>query len=430
MSPSPLLSLSYHSTPYPDIDPSTLFSHSPSPPSFPPPPHGGWEHARAPSPSAASTSSGSSSRSSASPYHDDPSYPNPSPPRTSSSSTPSFPSPSHPMPTASPSPSSTSSSHPPTSVPPPAKAKRKRGAITPQQRAELKRMKHREIDAQRRQRENSVVSRLHELNAWKGVRKESSVEIGVEGEEEEDDYDSKQDKVSILEQSAAKLAELQDLVTQLSRTCESQQENMHKLSLHLREVGSRLTAGDDEQLLGRSGASSSVLSLLPQSTSDFLQSYDRSHVLHSSVLTQASLCIFLVAVDSGRVLEANDATYISTGWRPEHILNRVMTAPYDVFMDTTRMLPGEMTPPPPQNPHRLLVEGPDGQLVPARTYSQYQRSKKLMIDLYMGRKQCITAVWRTQLRDGHAVSRRAQHTHRTPHHLSHPSPLSLTTSSS
>jgi hypothetical protein len=247
-------------------------------------------------------------------------------------------------------------------------------------------MKHREIDAQRRQRESAVVSRLHHLNAWK-------VEGGDDGEEE---FDEKKDKVSILEQSAAKLAELQDLVTHLSRTCTLQQENITKLSLHLREVGTQLQleAGEDDP--SSSSSSSSVLSHLPRRTAEFLTSFDRSHALYRSCILSASMCIFLVSVETGRLLEANEVMYAMTGWRPEEIIDRVITAPYDKF--TAHHPPDE---PILQNPLRPLVLGPSGQLVPARTFSQYPRSKALMKELLTGKQQSITCTWRTQLRDGH-----------------------------
>ena len=298
-----------------ELDTANYFHHpSPPPSSLPDLPDLTWSHVRPASPSNLSTSSSSSSSAhSASPLPHSLHFT----PRPSTS--PSFPVMEDSKPAVFSSSTSATSSHSASSTPtPPVKApptKRKRGAITPQQRAELKRMKHREIDAQRRQRESTVVSRLHQLNAWKV---EKAGEEAGESSDEGDEFDEKKDKVSILEQSATKLAELQDLVRLLSRQCHTQEVNIEKLTLHLREVTAKVVDTEDDAAV----QSSSALALLPRSTAEFISASDRSHALYRSCIMSASMSLFLVSVDTGRVLEANDVVYSSTGWKPEHVIDR------------------------------------------------------------------------------------------------------------
>ena len=302
-------------------------------------------------------------------------------------------------------PPSSSSPSPPTFPPgvTDPKPKRKRGVVSAAQRAELKRLKHREIDAQRRQRENTVVTRLHQLNGWKGVTVDSDPSRSSEDDDAE--LDDRKDKVSVLEESAAKLAELQELVAQLTATCSTQQEHIGKLSLHLREVGTQLQLESGEevsatavQAVRRAAGSPSVLSLLPRNTAEFITGFDRSHALYRSCVISASICLFLVRAETGCVVEANDFLYTSTGWRPEHVIGRLLTAPLNMFMadHDDKAEPGLML----DDSARLLVEDGQGGMVHARGFNQYPKSKRAMRELYAGKAQCITATWRTQLKNG------------------------------
>ena len=153
--------------------------------------------------------------------------------------------------------------------------------------------------------------------------------------------------------------------------------------------------------------SSSALALLPRSTAEFISASDRSHALYRSCIMSASMSLFLVSVDTGRVLEANDVVYQSTGWKPEHVIDRsvpaalhrsatcashpslhscappvcrslcrVLTAPFELFMMAPKDLPPLDDPAQiMRNQHRPLVNGPDGQLVPAKFFNQYLKSK-------------------------------------------------------
>ena len=309
---------------------------------------------------------------------------------------------------------SPSSSAAPSRAAVPAPKRQRRSALSAAERAAIKKLKHREIDAQRRQRESAAIARLQQLMSSKsgGTTVEVEVASSASGErdEEGEGEEERKDKVSVLEDSARRMQQLQELVDRLSDTCSNQAADIQKLTLHLHDVGSSGRRGgrllDDGELDAAvpplsncDDWSDSVVSLLPASTARSLMHADRQHALYTSTFLSASICLFVVSVSTGAILEANSLLYESTGWRPPHIINRVLTVPWDVLMSSQPAHPGRHRE---VDSQRVLVDSPDGdgRLVPARAQPQYGRSKEQMQALYSGRTSNISAVWRTQLKNG------------------------------
>ena len=285
-------------------------------------------------------------------------------------------------------------------------ARRKRAPSTvqtAQQRAELKRQKHREIDANRIQREKAAVKRLTLLTTNSN---NTGADDCIKDEEEEvDEPEGKRDKVTVLEDSARKIDDLQRLVSQLTDACSSQQANNRTLLMQLqmaaRQLAPQLEPPDSSSAHSSfsSASSTHALSLLPPAVSQRLDAQIGSASLRSSWFAASSVSMCVVRCATGCVLDVNDRMLQESGWRREHIVGRLLCPPYDYIIQqasyTTQKWNGSEL-----AMQRILVDGPDGRMVPARTQRQYERSKQMIHDLYKGEKEHIFCVFRYQMRDG------------------------------
>ena len=214
--------------------------------------------------------------------------------------------------------------------------------LTAQQRAALKRQKHREIDTQRRHREQAAIGKLHSLvyqplgketrsggNGRKRARGEwldgsSNGGDEVEQNDDEDDSDNEdedndsaksKDKVTILEHSARRLEQMQSIILQLTAACTTQQNNNRTL---LAQV--------------HSNPSSHALSLFHQPVAQQLDANLGQQSLYASMFLSASASMFVIRCDTGVVMDVNDRLLEESGWLRHHIVGRLMTAPYDALV--------------------------------------------------------------------------------------------------
>ena len=408
--------------PHPSRLPAVEPLPSPHLPTFDPP---SWPTTSPPSPTASTTSASSASsfsHSSDTSSHSDNSTfsPTPHPPTTSSpptKRTPTIPATLAVSPTLlqrlnppPPSPPTTNTSTTPSHSPLTTRRKRTAG-LTAQQRAELKRQKHREIDANRIQREKAAVKKLTVLtttsNSLQQLSSGGRDEIVEEEEEEEvEEVEGRRDKVTVLEDSARKIYELQRLVSRLTDACDAQQANNRTLVLQLqlaiRQQPPPLLSSprSSSSALSSSAASSDSshpLSLLPSLVSQRLDAHIGSASLHSSWFVSSSVAIAVIRVSTGCVLDVNDRLLHESGWQRPHIVGRLMCPPYDLIIARESYTEQSFLD---LSPQRILVDGPDGRLVPARTQRQYERSKVLIQELYRGDKQHIFCVFRYQMKDG------------------------------
>jgi len=266
----------------------------------------------------------------------------------------------------------------------------------------LKRQKHREIDANRIQREKAAVKRLTALTTAEQQQrhiKDEKKEEDDEGEVEE----GRRDKVTVLEDSARKIDELQQLVSRLTDACNVQQAHNRSLVIQLQRAihqpPPRPTSPCSSSTASSvaSSASSHPLSLLSSSVSQQLDAHIGASSLHSSWFVSSSVCIAAIRCATGCVLDVNQRFEVESNWQRSHVIGRLMLPPYEFIVGhstTTKQSLANL------NPQRFLVDGPDGRLVPSRTQPQYTRSKALIHELYKGEKQNIFCVFRYQMRDG------------------------------
>ena len=288
--------------------------------------------------------------------------------------------------------------------------------LTAQQRAALKRQKHREIDTQRRHREQAAISKLHTLvhnpvgvkekkgGGRKRARGDWSDDTSRgddatkqddddEEEDEENDEDDEEatkinkDKVTILEHSARRLEQMQSIIHQLTAACTTQQQHNRLLLTELQT--------NNQQL--QQSPSSHPLGLFHPPVAQQLDANLGSQSLYASLFLAASAPMFIIRCDTGYITDVNSRLLQESGWMRHHLVGRLMTAPYDLLMcsplvDLERVMRNAS--------NRVLVEGQDGQLVPATKQEQYARSRNLAKQLYTGQVNQIDAVWRAQMRNG------------------------------
>ena len=107
--------------------------------------------------------------------------------------------------------------------------------------------------------------------------------------------------------------------------------------------------------------------------------------------------MMVVSLTTGCIVDVNSRFLSSGGWERHHLVDRLMLAPYATQAaggpaDTAAKM-GLLN-------ERFLVDGPDGSLVPAPLFEQYERSKQLLKQLVMGERELVRAIWRTTMKDG------------------------------
>ena len=297
--------------------------------------------------------------------------------------------------------------------------------LTAQQRAALKRQKHREIDTQRRHREQAAIGKLHALvyetetgkadkkrvkrmrGEWlDGEEREADEEEDDEDEEEGDDDDSsKKDKVTILEHSAKRMEQMRAIIHQLATACSTQQQNNRQLLSQLHNNNNNQQHQHQQQLSsfqlpysnGSSPGLPHTLSLFHAPVAQQLDANLGQQSLYASMFLSASTAMFFIRCETGTIVDVNDRLLEESGWGRHHIINRLMTAPADALLcdeynDEVLAMMEAAAP-------RVLVEE-NGEWITARKQEQYDRSLILAKKLYLGLVNQIDAVWRAQMRDG------------------------------
>ena len=256
-------------------------------------------------------------------------------------------------------------------------------------RAERKRRRHRAIDLARRQRETGAIARLNQLlsassadkrvssggsGSGSGSGSGTSGTSGTSGGSEDSGSELRKDKVTVLEAAVQQLAELQQLVAQLTYDNNAQHDQLHAVRFQLQQTQNALTHLDDET---------------------------RSHSVYSSAFLSTSLSLFLVSVSTGLVLDANARLLQSTGWQRHHVIGRLLTVPYKHLLHRSAMSLAERKEVLKQRQHmRPLVENEHKQMVPSPNVQQYESSRSDLVDVVTGRREHAYSIWRLFARNG------------------------------
>ena len=302
------------------------------------------------------------------------------------------------------------------SVSPPPGKRRRVSPLTKEQRAAINKAKHKEIDANRRQREATVVKQLQRLTRQKHEREEYGSEDeqdeqpNVADDDDDDDVEEgRRDKVTVLEESATTIAQLRALCRRMRRACNAKDRSITNLQKHLNAVAiaktravnaSKAHSSDLATLSDPAASTASLLSFLPESTSQYLTQLDRSHVLYTSTFVRSPLALVLVAIPSGISIDVNEVFERSTGWKRQDIVGTLIGPPAD-----------GSRPKHPLNP-MVLRRRKDGKTALrdgedeedgwwARRYlRQYPSSKLSMKEVWRGESKKVEVVWRVVMADG------------------------------
>ena len=249
------------------------------------------------------------------------------------------------------------------------KRKRSVAMLSASERLSRRRAQHRAVDTSRRQKEASAVARLLRLIRQQQQQKMVAGGVGVVGvtgevdadeivEADEDDIEGdrkrKAGRLTVLESSIALIEQLTAACSTMERACNAKDVQVSRVSGQLRSVAALLAqqardslavassldhiaaAGDGRAELSyyhqpqlsysvsqARHPSSSLLSVLPPSTSSYLAQSDRSYTLsHGGISTLSTLCIAVVSLTPvGVIVDVNDRLLACTGWCRSDLLH-------------------------------------------------------------------------------------------------------------
>ena len=303
------------------------------------------------------------------------------------------------------------------------KRKRVAGALTADQRLQRRRAQHRAVDANRRQKENEAITRLHRL-----IRQQQQGAGDAEddaGEVDDDDMEGgkqKTGRLTVLESSIALIEQLAAACKRMDAACNAKDAQVSRVSNQLHSVAASIArqatslamvdpildgftamdglAGgglpslhpDFSQHLNhpsllhpnslpntQSGAypyshshplsdprtASTFLSVLPPSMSSYLLHSDLSHVLHHSTTSLwSSMCLIVIALPGKIIIDVNERFLSMTGHKRSEVMYNSME---DISM---------------------------------KDIPQYPASIAAVNDVLEGRKRQGSAVWRCRWADG------------------------------
>ena len=306
----------------------------------------------------------------------------PSSPSTSSASSSSSPSPSR----------SSRSSTALAVTTAPAKRKRQRLAgVSKEERLAMAVIRHREIDGARRQREKDVVQRLERLTTSSDDVKADDADEAAAAKK---GRRGKREKVDVLEESAELIEQLKAQVRRMEESSGEKDLALVKLRAHMYATERAGADSDELALLGStkrlmSGHSYNPLQLLPADTADAPSLIDASPTTASmsALLKPAGPCMLLVQQGTGAVLEANERFVQLSGYALSALLFTVLRPP--VPGTHARVCPLMLR-------HSQARGAPkDGTYV-----SQYNSSRKAILDLCTGREWRVELLWRLCMADG------------------------------
>ena len=192
-------------------------------------------------------------------------------------------------------------------------------------------------------------------------------------------------KLRVLQDSARKMAEMHTLIERLVDTN--------------RSLVHQLATATHQPIPAAHHSAGLALSILPPSGPQ-LEAAVVSQSLGSTMFLSSGVGQLVVDVLTGSVVDVNDRLLAVTRWERQHLLGRILIAPYDLMTAGNAQLSPERT----RYIHSqsVLVEAVEGLLAPARLDEKVavQETVEAVRALYRGEVDWISAVWRLPLRDG------------------------------
>lgn len=273
----------------------------------------------------------------------------------------------------------------------------------PMQRPLHPKLRHRAMDARRRQREAVVLRRMQSL-LWKteDVAAETGPELASAGCEQPRRSRLKTDKLSILESCAQRTMEMTAALHSLSDACNNKDKHIAHLTRQVQAmtVAHSSTFRSMSSSIAPASLSSPTLSTLSSSLPSLhpvlwscINQLDSSVSLHASRLVGSPLCMLLFSIPEGRLLDANSELLIRSGWTRDALVNTVVATPQQRLdlTDDTRLCP--LT-----DRVERLEGGGRGRVL--QTAQQYPSTKTAMHELWAGSQGKVDVTWRMFKADG------------------------------
>ena len=312
--------------------------------------------------------------------------------------------------------------------------------------AELKKQKHREIDAARRKREADAVNRLLKLiegaKDANGNAAASGNEMRNNAGDDDDDGEGggkgkdKMDKVGILEVVGNRLEEVEGERDRLKADLTKEREKAAELSevvMRLSKQAKALASANASNPGGaaaNNGASSDSLSILDPLTSlspsarSYISQLEQSSALYSSSFIHSSLIFLILSVTTGRCVDANSKFCQVAGWKREEVIGKPFVQPKAELMQESKDSSDSSSTPHsdpanPANPQQASSSsssggggvGGAGMLmwgVGMGKNSRYASNRAELLALYTGRKKAVTCCFRVALAKGQLVDVRCR----------------------
>ena len=306
--------------------------------------------------------------------------------------------------------------------------------------SEMKKAKHREIDAARRAREGAAVSRLHALIAGKTAANSASpaaagpaVALGKEAAAAESEKDKK-DKVGILEVVGDRIVELEKL-------CEKLKDELREEKDKNRELGDSIArmSKQTKMLMLSSAAAAAASSPASSSSSDavsvldplysltpsareYIHQLEQSSSLYASSFVHSSLILLILSVQSGKCVDANAKFCEMAGWSKEEIIGKSFCPTAHELLDPNQAqddLPCTLASNPatafslsltaaPCKTDKPAPSSPSGEPPMLSRHNRYNSNRSELVALYTGRKKTITPVFRVVLAKGQLIDARCR----------------------
>lgn len=267
--------------------------------------------------------------------------------------------------------------------PPPPRRRASAAITSKEETATRKRLKQRECDIQRRERENGGYKRLSTLLA-------SHREDEQYNDDDDDDDDSdaadraKLNKAAVLRRTAERIQQLQRAVADLidARPCHPSAN------------------GSGHEVCGAHHPPPSFWDELPAALLARMSAKVRSASIRASFSNVSSNCLLLVHVPSGLVIDCSDRYLQFCHQSRSDVVGRRLFQPLRETMNDPLQATRAGGVAAAINDNRVLVAGSDGRKVVSKQEPQYERSMRAIEDLFLGKVSVYDALWRSPLGDG------------------------------
>ena len=295
-------------------------------------------------------------------------------------------------------------------------SKRRRAAVGV---SEPVKRSHRQLDADRRQKEGEALRRLEELTGQGEIRQLTDARQ-VRKAKKRTVEAKRREKLSVLQSSIAHIERLQAMVARLTEAGDVKERRMQELTHHLRTVAvqyAQLERAQSDSItastLSASTPACTALSMLSSPAAEYL---DSQHALYSSIFISSGLMMMLLDLDTAVIIDANSRFIDQTGFTRDGVIGKrlngkggqdqqsqAQAAQYDIVKvrdrSAVRVVKGRGG----EDEEEDEEDDEDLPWIEAPLVHQYPSSMGCLMDVREGRRESFRAPWRCIMADGRLV---------------------------